>query len=847
MRNEVGYKIKLGAPPDPPPPPPLPQAPVSVELSELDPFELEAYSLSVNVGSPALVSFDLSAGDLEYQISEPVDSQVFDPALTFLINNDSTNDRRETFRVSIPFASSVVEVSDLNNLSVSSATDQNYNTAWLPLQYWSDGSVKTAQAQYTETIVSSVTSKTYTVISGTNLALTGAFQKNSNITGIEVGAEVRDTFDVPYLNFVTGTGEIVQSTPLIETRLHRIYHDPSAGVTGIQRNGQPRDFLASNFYITEFKDVPFTVVDWVIANDYLGSDTPGNSTDPNLYPLGPVDVNDAYFLASGAQVYAYRSSKDSLSYMGSRPSGHIGWRGLNDTYIGDFQTRRFRFILRSNVSNSAEQQLFQNTATEIKDNPIFAVASRQYWQNTKAFGLLGGPLAGPSNSLSLAQNEYTSFEGQSSTEFGTWGTRGLRKDTAGGGTVLNKPYTDASVHTVQSGYTKLMVKVEQEAWVDAHRPHHYYGLEDRGIGDYEKFQLWDALPRNDNTDTLARLTYLNNGFTPSSWPYGGSTYRTRVGQYGNPHGIKGWDAEHFAPNFMFNYYVLTGDAWAKKSIENMSTQGKATMKVTNLGSFTEDIFSIRAEGLLTQAWTQAYSITRDQSFRDYAMLRLNHMLSSTNVNYNVTGNHLDAPGSAITWSTGNDIRVSPPCTGDVNSWVAGGNKADLRFFLPWQHGHTLIGYLGAYKHFEPSAGTYGTSGLLNVCEKAPYMVEYSWIENEYDACLSATVTNGLRYYVFTYGPSGNNQPYAYIAPSDVDWIHGGSDQNAKAVLYGDGPLGGAHTFLPTGLYRLKELSTNTDVINKADYYADLIRGSSLSDANRLDPWFNSIPAADDLG
>jgi hypothetical protein len=60
--------------------------------------------------------------------------------------------------------------------------------------------------------------------------------------------------------------------------------------------GINRDFLSSTFYVTEFRDQPVVMVDWLLGNDYLGADFPNGSTDPNKYPLGSIDVNAAAFL-----------------------------------------------------------------------------------------------------------------------------------------------------------------------------------------------------------------------------------------------------------------------------------------------------------------------------------------------------------------------------------------------------------------------------------------------------------------------------------------------------------------------------------------------------------------------
>ena len=62
--------------------------------------------------------------------------------LDFTVDNPTNHDRRETVSVSIPLPEG--RVWDLSNFGVA-----EHETAWLPLQYWADRSVRVAQAQLT--------------------------------------------------------------------------------------------------------------------------------------------------------------------------------------------------------------------------------------------------------------------------------------------------------------------------------------------------------------------------------------------------------------------------------------------------------------------------------------------------------------------------------------------------------------------------------------------------------------------------------------------------------------------------------------------------------------------------
>ena len=142
---------------------------------------------------------------------------------------------------------------------------------------------------------------------------------------------------------VSGTPETLQETALVRVQRHRTYHVAIAGQTGIGR-----DFLTSTFYVTEFREMPWLVVDWILGNDYLGADDPANSTDPNLFPLGRIDLDRAEFLARGAtEVRAYVPARHEIADAVTESSGWQSYVVMTETFLADGQTRRYRFFLRT--------------------------------------------------------------------------------------------------------------------------------------------------------------------------------------------------------------------------------------------------------------------------------------------------------------------------------------------------------------------------------------------------------------------------------------------------------------------------------------------------------------------
>ena len=79
----------------------------------------------------------------------------------FGVTNHHASTRTETVRASIPFPRGMV-------LTLEAFTVEGHQTAWMPMQHWPDGSVRIAQAQFTDTIGGGET-MTYKVLEGGDL------------------------------------------------------------------------------------------------------------------------------------------------------------------------------------------------------------------------------------------------------------------------------------------------------------------------------------------------------------------------------------------------------------------------------------------------------------------------------------------------------------------------------------------------------------------------------------------------------------------------------------------------------------------------------------------------------
>ncbi|MBP8299428.1 MAG: hypothetical protein KA020_03620 [Planctomycetes bacterium] len=709
-----------------------------------------------------------------------------DIVLEFSVENGANTSRTETVRASVPFPKG--GYSSLANLIVS-----GYQTAWMPMQYWPDGTIKIAQAQFTDTLDAGQT-KTYR-IARDETAQTGSFTQNSWVSevggGLQLGAEVRDTFSVAYRSVTSGNGTVLQESPFVRTRLWRTYH------TVVGSGGIGRDYLSSTFYATEFRDMPFMLVDWVIGNDYLGADTipPGN-TDPNLRPLGCVDVMSAKFLCKGmSAAQPYRPDEEAISPAGALIDGFTTFEVMQNTYLDDAQTRRYRFLLRFEPpnANAFDISRWRTVATDMLEHPLYPLATQPTWEATEAAGLLGGPIAGPTDSHGRAEAEYQSWA--NANHFGTWGTHGELLATATTGTPRNGPLTDELGHAIQGQHPGLLQKLEQCAWIQALRPYHLWGLE---VGAEQKLLLWDGVPiipgpysRDLSHESLGRRPlYASNTY---------AAYRTANAGQTRAHGWQHFDHEHWSCDVLFDYWTISGDAWAKEELRQLGESLKALMRIRDYS--TAHCQAARAEGWCMQGMAQVYQVTQDATMKDYAMRRVNEVVD---VERNKTH-----PSRAL--------KFQPTYN---NTHFPGAHE----FFMPWQHGALLYGYLGAYRCFEEPI-------LLQISEDVIPMLDYSWIHNYQDPGLGF-VASGIRYYV-PVSSEGVPIPVTY-------W----DNTPGVGVRFGSSALGGVQTFLIGGLHFLAEMTSNSSIRASSLDYGGQIMGT-LNDTSRWDKWNFVIPTAYD--
>jgi len=731
------------------------------------------------------------SGSQGYQGAETRSSDRFtlgDPLglpLEFTLRNEQPAPRTETFRASVPFPRGAH--ASLERLSI-----DGHRTAWQVLQRWPDGSVRVGQAQFTTTLPA--WSWQVFRVSEARPALTGPFTPHPWVSAVGtswgIGAEVLDTFGIPYRSAAEGDGELLQSSPLVRVRRWRTYHTAVPGAQGIGR-----DYLTSTFYVTDFRDSPLLLVDWVLGNDYLGADAvpPGN-TDPNLRPLGVVDCNEAKFLVRGCPiVHAYRANLEGIGAPQALPENWFGLPTLSSTYLDDGETRRWRFVLGFAPEGTPQQQVdaLQQTAGLMAQWTCIPLATLQTWARSHAAGLVGGPVPGPADAWQRAEHEYYSWLVQS--QFGPFGNHGDLQVVGTGGTPRNGPLSPEFAHAIQADHHRLLVKLEQKAWIQALRPLHLYGLQ---VGAEQDLMIWDGVPiprrgaRDYSQQSLGRRGLWAND------PY--AAYRTRApSTYQRAHGWEHYGIEHWSTDLLFDYWTITGDEWAREELRQLGETLKATMRLRTY--FTSTLQAVRAEGWCMQGFAQSHLATGDPAMREYALRRAREVVDAQRPKAH--------PSKAIAFQ---------------RDYPATSFPLPHRYYTPWQHAAFVYGYVGAWLTMDDPL-------LLELAECVPHAVAYAWVTDRMDPLLGF-VADGLRYYV----------PVEYQGTPIPPWFFDADP--AIGVRWGNSPLGGAHQFLTGSLHLLAEVTADETVAALAELHGGILRGAWETNVHAWDKWEFCTPA-----
>jgi hypothetical protein len=699
----------------------------------------------------------------------------------FLVYNDSGITRNETLLASVPFAKG-------QHMSLDGVGVNGLATCWRVLQRWQDGSVRVAQAQFTDEVPANA-KKTYEVVSNVS-ALQGSFAQHDWVAGVgvDVRIEVTDDHNVMYSAKLSDASPVT----LTESYLHRerrwrLYMrnpNPNAGIG--------RDFLAARVYVKEFRDTPLVKIGVVVGNDYLGADNPQGSSDPNLYPLGPVSFKKLDVLVGKGYVAMRdhaRQGSPTQSYDAN--SGCDRFTVFENDWFDDGQTKLWNFDLYCEHpgGSSADKAKWLANWQAQDATPLRPLATHSSWLSTKAFGVYGGPLEGPTDAFDRCEKELASWRG--TNWFGPWGSWGDSRGSNTTGTPRNAPMSMAGGWAVMGENPRILEMLEGMTHQQACRTYHMWELE---VGDRDGRYFWSGIPYEKGGRKLSEENHGRYDMWQND-PY--ASYRGGVNwSWGETnHKWNAYDAEHFSADLLFDYYTLTGDGWALDEMHMLGQCLKALMRLERF--FTANIVSARAEGWCMQGFLQMWLVTGDDNYRDYALARTEEIVGPNR--------EWDHASHALCF------QFNHPLTGWPN---------DTGFFMPWQHGPVAMAFHAAYEYW-------GEIRCKRISDDVVASTEYAWVLGYQDPKWGF-VQNGLRYYV----PVEHNTQA--IPANFFDSQYG--------IKFGDSPLGGAHEFLISGLYMIAQDIEFPILEAKALYMADNLLGSVGSSRERLwSKWCFGIP------
>lgn len=526
--------------------------------------------------------------------------------------------RREVVRVAVPFARG--RARDLSRFAV-----QGHATAWQPLTRWPDGTHQWAQAQFVA-VLPGFTSRRYAVTRGPGaIPPSRAFRAGPRLTRLlarkTIRTEVEDPFGVVYearlcADPTAGPDGLLASSPLVRIYRFRDYHiaaDP-------KRTSLGRDYLSLTAYLTLFHGFEHAELLIVLGNDYLGSDDP-QSDDPNLYPLGTVRLRRfSLVVEDPALAFVPRLILEN----GLRPPEEItdergqrvGWRQhllgpADGMYLGDGCIKPFPCVLYARAERTgadSDERLRRQTATAIAQQPLFGLPDAAAVRASRALNAHGGPAPATPGARALAVRVYADFLRR--PHFGPFGTWGDVPFTTTTGTPRNA--TIGLPLAVRSGSPELLAKAEAFCLQQGLRPYHLFGLEvpaDRDI-------LLEGMPKFRHgawvsADSLGRRSSLE------------ATKEYRRGLYlpiGGPHGRNPFDYEHFTVDVLYDFYCLTGSAFARDELRVLGEQLKGMLRPENCELSRPS--STRGEGWCMKALVLCWLATGDDGLKQHAIQRL---------------------------------------------------------------------------------------------------------------------------------------------------------------------------------------------------------------------------------
>ena len=567
--------------------------------------------------------------------------------------------------------------------------------------------------------------KSYTVTRGKKHVAPASFQWPERIAALLLGDHVRaqvvDPFGAVYEAGLVpdpsaGPDGLLESSPLVRVYRLRSYHRPKHP----EKPGIGRDFLSLTGYLTLFSGFEHAELTLVVGNDYLGSDSPGTSKDPNLRPLGLTRLGRVSVLVRHPGLafvprWVRENEIGAPTALTDDSGAQVGWRQdlLRDGQwlLGDAQTKAWRFVLFPPLGDprkkpeDADELLRRQSASAVALEPLFGLPDVEEIRRSGAMNAHGGPAPATADVQQRAAREWLRWSGKEHFgPFGLWGDIGR---TATTGTPRN---TTIGLHlAARSGSRRLMLAAEGWCLQQAVRGYHLWGLqvaEDQDI-------FLEGVPKWANGwvtgDTLGRklipseLEKLREGFR---WRDPG------------PNGVNPFDYEHMTVDRLYDFYCLSGDPWTREELRVIGQQLRG-MIVLDPKYFYGRMFSSRGEGWCMKALALCYQATGDEGLKAHGIARLHQVIDK-------------GRGKApLTWAVSQEPH--PNAFGPGVRWDA-----------PWQQAAFVMGMAAGYRYF-------GDPKFREVAiDVSRYMAKEGWAEGI-----------GPKYFVAVEDPTRYSLPKGY--------------------------------------------------------------------------------------
>ncbi len=704
---------------------------------------------------------------------------------TISLTNSSYLPRVEWARATVPFAQGQIRKNDPIPFNVDWKP-----TEWRPLQYWPDGTLKSAQAQWVE-VLNGGQKTSRKIQPGEVRAQPFSLHPaiSDAVPNFRIYTSVTDRDGVPY---------VAESRPFDKpgdhvTVLHGNHATYSVRTRSYHLNpankGIGRDYFSQTNYFTFFSDMPIAIVDVVVANDYLGADKP-KSNDPNLYPLGDIGFKSLdLFVANARGVVrnaAWNGVGTHLIDTFMSPSTQVNL--LRDDYLGDAQGKRWRVILifDSPRFTPGERSAWAHVAASWWTYSLIPITDLATWQRSKGFSLYGGPVNPSSWSNNQIVDDYNLW--LKADHFGPWADWGDYTHSWVTGTHRNGPATEHRILELQQQDPRPLYMLEGKAWQQTARTYQIWGLR---VQPDDDIYMWDGLPytivssRRISAETLGRYALQQND------PY--AYYRKDV-PLGFAHRWNAYEPEHFSTERLFDYFAMTGD-W--RCIDEMRMLGECYLGLFRFKKYqiSEGPLNARAEGWPAQAAIKIWFATGEDRFIEGLRRRIRDIIEPKR--------RKDHPSKAISFEPAHPLTLFP---------------TQSTALVPWQHAAIIYGYYPLWQYW-------GDPLARQIAHDMVSVVEYSWVFNYTDPVLGF-LPNMMRYYV----------PISYLGkPVSPDiWDH----TQGIGVRYGDLPLGGAHTHFAAALDVLAEDTTDPIEYAKNRYARKhLMHDKPTTDRWRFSRWF----------